>query len=426
MKLFDIILENISGDWGNESPQSTSDVEVKCLRSADIVPIYQFDYSGIPFRYVSQKSMEARILHEGDIVIEKSGGTNNCSTGRPIYISGELLENNEPLLCSNFCSAIRLKKDWNPRYVYYYLRLIHKEGLFFNFEGKTSGIHNLDMDAAFKAIDIPEISYPEQEQVAKILSSLDRKIALNRKINAELEQMAKELYDYWFVQFDFPNAEGKPYKSSGGKMVYNPQLKRDIPEGWEVKKIEDCTAILKDGTHNPPKRIKNGVPLLTGQMFGLDFLDYTKATFVSLDDYKQIHSTYHPQNSDFVMTKIGTVGKINYLTNNDLPITIHCNSAILRFIPEMHGLFTYYYLKSELFQLRLNAVLGQSIQEFAGLDVIGSILIETPPSRIIGNFNKMLDTLFSKKIVIRDENKQLTTLRDQLLPLLMNGQVKIK
>lgn len=274
------------------------------------------------------------------------------------------------------------------------------------------------------SVYIPDVE--SQRKIGKLLETLDRKIALNRKINAELEQMAKELYDYWFVQFDFPNAEGKPYKSSGGKMVYNPQLKREIPEGWEVKKIEDCTAILKDGTHNPPKRIKNGVPLLAGQMFGLDFLDYTKATFVSLDDYKQIHSTYHPQNSDFVMTKIGTVGKINYLTNNDLPITIHCNSAILRFIPEMHGLFTYYYLKSELFQLRLKAVLGQSIQEFAGLDVIGSILIETPPSRIIGNFNKMLDTLFSKKIVIRDENKQLTTLRDQLLPLLMNGQVKIK
>ena len=87
-----------------------------------------------------------------------------------------------------------------------------------------------------------EVSLPSleiQQKIATVLSSLEDKIALNRRINAKLEQMAKHLYDHWFVQFDFPNAEGKPYKASGGKMVYNETLKREIPEGWEVKKISD-------------------------------------------------------------------------------------------------------------------------------------------------------------------------------------------
>lgn len=86
-------------------------------------------------------------------------------------------------------------------------------------------------------LSIPDIS--TQKKIASVLSSLDEKIALNNRINARLEQMAKRLYDYWFVQFDFPNSDGKPYKSSGGKMVYNAELKREIPEGWEVKSFSN-------------------------------------------------------------------------------------------------------------------------------------------------------------------------------------------
>lgn len=420
MKLFDIILENISGDWGNESPQSTSDVEVKCLRSADIVPIYQFDYSGIPFRYVSQKSMEARILHEGDIVIEKSGGTNNCSTGRPIYISGELLENNEPLLCSNFCSAIRLKKDWNPRYVYYYLRLIHKEGLFFNFEGKTSGIHNLDMDAAFKAIDIPEISYPEQEQVAKILSSLDRKIALNRKINAELEQMAKELYDYWFVQFDFPNSEGKPYKSSGGKMVYNPQLKRDIPEGWEVKSLLQTTRDELESLNpsdNPNQIFKHySIPAFDSCNF------YAEELGANILSSKNIFSS-----DDILVSKLNPwTSRVVWGFDDE---NLICSTEFVALSPKnkKEKGFVYMLAKSKSFityctkastgtshsHRRVNSKIMQMFKYPYQQNTIERY------SNIVGNYAENI--LLSQKEISR-----LSSLRDQLLPLLMNGQVKIK
>jgi len=85
---------------------------------------------------------------------------------------------------------------------------------------------------------IPVFGINKQTQIAKVLSDLDAKIELNNKINAELEAMAKLIYDYWFVQFDFPNAKGKPYKTSGGKMVWSEELKREIPEGWEVKPLK--------------------------------------------------------------------------------------------------------------------------------------------------------------------------------------------
>ena len=104
-----------------------------------------------------------------------------------------------------------------------------------------------------------------QQRIAKILSTIDDKIELNKKISRELEAMAKELYDYWFVQFDFPNEQGKPYKSSGGKMVWNETLKREIPEGWEVKKLGDIISKLSSGKRPKggiDKTLKTGIPSL--------------------------------------------------------------------------------------------------------------------------------------------------------------------
>lgn len=426
MKLYDIILENISGDWGSESPQSTSDVAVKCLRSADIVPIYQFDYSGIPYRYVSKKSMEARRLRKGDIVIEKSGGTDNCSTGRPIYISASLLVKNEPLLCSNFCSAIRLKKGWNPTFVYYYLRLIHDKGIFFNFEGKTSGIHNLDMDAAFKAIDIPDISYSEQERVAKILTSIDRKIALNRKINAELEQMAKELYDYWFVQFDFPNAEGKPYKSSGGKMVYNPQLKRDIPEGWEVGCVSSCCdANIKtknrfiEGekiqyleTGNITKNhIVNFIPITVG----LDKVPSRARKLISSGDI--IISTVRPNQCHY--------GIVYHPDNN---MVVSTGFSVLTPIESYYSAYLYQAITQEEIILYLQTIAQNAVTSYPSIndsDIL-NIKVVIPSKDTLIRYENNVSLLFLEISNTEKENKSLTSLRDQLLPLLMNGQVKIK
>ena len=110
----------------------------------------------------------------------------------------------------------------------------------------TSGRKRVNEGALKKQIlPIPDIT--TQRQIASVLSSLDAKIELNNKINAELEAMAKTIYDYWFVQFDFPNAQGKPYKSSGGKTVYNEELKREIPVGWEVELMEDWIELNKSG-----------------------------------------------------------------------------------------------------------------------------------------------------------------------------------
>lgn len=426
MKLSGIIDSVISGDWGNDGLSSTSTHPVHCIRSADIVPYYNNIFDEIPIRYITERSFNSRELCEGDIIIEKSGGTNECSTGRPMYVSKELLDVNPELICSNFCCAIRIKDGWDAKYIYYLIRLVHSKGIFHNYEGKTSGIHNLQMDAAFDAIELPDLSYEEQKKISAFLTSIEKKQYVNKKQNDILEKMAKQLYDYWFVQFDFPDENGRPYKSSGGVMVYNPILKRYIPKRWKTDKLMNILDILKDGTHNPPKRIEFGIPLLTGTMFGKNFLEYEKATYISEDDYKQIHKKYSPKQFDVIITKIGTLGNVNVLTRRDIPIAIHCNSALLRFPDNWGNYFPFLMCKSPVFYSRLKAVKGQSIQEFASLDKIGSIYVEVPDDKTMCVFNKKIEPIIQKLMFLREEIIELEKTKNEILPLLMTGQVKLK
>ena len=280
---------------------------------------------------------------------------------------------------------------------------------------------------AIKACEawIPE-EISVQASIGKLLDSMNEKIANNNLICSNLESMAKLLYDYWFVQFDFPDENGKPYKSSGGKMVWNEELKREIPDGWEVKPLSKVLCLLRDGTHNPPKRIDSGIPLLTGTMFGDYFLDYSQATYITEDDYYTIHKQYKPNAGDIVITKIGTLGNVNYLRDKDIPIAIHCNSALLRFPDDYCGMFAFQYCKSKEFFARLKAAKGQSVQEFCSLDSIGSILMLVPDHKLTARYNDNMKSVLNQMINTQSENQELASLRDFLLPMLMNGQVKVK
>ena len=272
-------------------------------------------------------------------------------------------------------------------------------------------------------IIVPPI--PVQKKIAQCIEVIDRKLELNRQINDNLQHQLKLMYDYWFTQFDFPDENGKPYRSSGGAMVWNEQLRKEIPKGWKASKFNSILDILKDGTHNPPKRVENGIPLLTGTMFEDCFLDYSKATFITKNDYEAIHSQYAPQAGDIIITKIGTIGNVNYLREIDIPIAIHCNSALLRFKADYDSTYSLFMCKSQTFQKRLEFAKGQSVQAFVSLDRIGSILVEIPPSDITKMFNQKTEKMLKALINISLENSRLIALRDWLLPMLMNGQATI-
>ncbi|MCT3940890.1 restriction endonuclease subunit S [Elizabethkingia anophelis] len=294
-------------------------------------------------------------------------------------------------------------------------------------------IYNNNIGAVQKAITIDylrqvNISLPDlitQQKIAAVLSALDDKIELNNSINAELEQMAKMLYDYWFVQFDFPNEDDKPYKSSGGKMVYNEVLKREIPDGWKNELINDLGTII--GGSTPSKAIEenfshNGTPWITPKDLSMN----SKNKFITRGEYDVSDKGLKDASLNILPAKsvlMSSRAPIGYLAiNRDICTTnqgfksIVCNK---KYSYE----YVYYILNQYMPVIEANAT-GSTFKEISAT-VFKAINIIKPNKQVVDEFVKRISPIFQKQDNLEQQNQELASLRDWLLPMLMNGQVKV-
>ncbi len=432
MKLADIIDSFIAGDWGDETISTDNSNAVFCVRGADIVPVTNHKFDDILLRFISDRSIQTKMLRAGDIVIEKSGGSPTQSTGRVVYISEELVKAKGNLVCSNFCTAIRVKSSWNPLYVYYYWQNVYNTGVFFNFEGKTSGIKNLQLENALAAIDIEYIPLEQQNKIVKVLSAIDQKIAINQAINQNLEAMAKQLYDYWFVQFDFPNAEGKPYKSSGGKMIWNDELKRNIPSDWNICSLGSYIAKNNTGDwgyDEPTEKRQTKV----GCVRGADILKLNNLPqrYIKDSNTNKLLSPW-----DIVIEVSGgsptqATGRSAYITpgvlernGGKLTCSNFCHAFTLN--DSIFSAFFYYtwtmlYDNDNMFNYEGKT---SGIKNFMTETFLANKWIKSP-RRIAEKFFIQIKAIYEQIDVNEKEIITLTKQRDELLPLLMNGQVSV-
>ena len=189
----EVFIENdISGDWGKEFPDEKHKIKAFCVRGADINDLNIGKTENLPVRYVKEASKD-KFLEKGNIIIEISGGSPTQSTGRVAF-----LENiDREVVCSNFCRALKIKKECSPKYVFYLLQNIYNSGVFFNFESKTSGIKNLLYNSAFENIKVPNRDYSSQQKIENVITVIDKKIQLLHQINdnlAELNPNKKTLF----------------------------------------------------------------------------------------------------------------------------------------------------------------------------------------------------------------------------------------
>ena len=417
MKLADIIDTFITGDWGEESPTQDTPNAAYCVRGADIVPITNHNFTDIPQRYVCDRTKETKLLAAGDLVIEKSGGSPTQSTGRIVYVSEDLIKAKGNVVCSNFCTAFRVKAGWNPLYVYYFWQNVYNHGAFFNFEGKTSGIKNLQLDNALSAIDIEYLPLEKQNQIVASLASIDEKIKVNRQINDNLEAMAKQLYDYWFVQFDFPNEEGKPYKSSGGAMVWNENLKREIPQGWFVEKMGKCTNVLLGGT---PDTNDNS-------LWGYNWLNSGEvAEFPILKSEKNIT----PKGLEKSATVLAPKGSVTLSITRHLRPSILCidaciNQSVVAILENDKISKEYIYPLLNRDIPRLMSLRTGAQQPHINKETVEAINVVLPPANIMGAYINKAESIYNAIFNNAKEVEELTKQRDELLPLLMNGQATV-
>lgn len=424
MKLAEIIEKYIPGDWGNEVPGNENPYQVSCIRGADIVPIENVDYSEIPYRYISERSYNTRLLSVGDIIIEKSGGSPTQSTGRVSIVTEDLLKERQNIVCSNFCEAFRVKSSWNPWYVYYYFRFIYDQGVFFNFEGKTSGLKNLQMDNAFSSIEIEEFDRSIQDKVANAILDLDTKIAINHQINRKLEAMAKQIYDYWFVQFDFPDANGRPYKSSGGKMVWNDTLKREIPEGWEDEQIMSSFHVVNGATPSTKEASNYGEEIIW--ITPKDLSDqqskftYKGARSITRKGYDSCSTSLIPSGS-ILMSSRAPIGLVS-IAANEL-CTNQGFKSVYSDNPD-YNLYLYYYILDHMKQIEQLGS-GTTFKEVSRESISAFPIIAAYKKDCYAAWVEQIKPIFEKQAALVSESNTLTETRDFLLPLLMNGQIKL-
>ena len=419
MKIIETIEQFIPGDWGEENYSEITPCKVVCVRGADIVPFDNNDFGHIPTRYVSQQSFDTKCLQAGDIVVEKSGGSPTQSTGRVAYISQELIDTVGPVVCSNFCVAFRAKEKWNPLYVFYYLQYVYNCGVFFNFEGKTSGLKNLQLEAAYKAVPIEDVDKAHQDRVVAILDGIHRKMTVNRQINQNLEALAKQLYDYWFVQFDFPNEDGKPYKSSGGAMAWSEKLKRYIPTNWKTAELGNTCEILLGGTPDTGNESFWGGPypwLNSGEVAEFPILKSEKT--ITEEGLNSSATAYAPKGSV-------TLSITRHLRPSILAIDACINQSVvaIKQTDEIQKEYLYPLISREV--PRFMTLRTGAQQPHINKETVESTWITIPSSIILDKYYTIASPIYSGIIEIAIEIENLIKQRDELLPLLMNGQVSL-
>ena len=297
-----------------------------------------------------------------------------------------------------------------PKYLLYTLMSEYVQVQIRRINQTGSIVSNLNI-SSLKELKIPLHNFEEQRKIANILSAIDDKIQINHQINQELEAMAKTLYDYWFVQFDFPDQNGKPYKSSGGQMVYHPELKREIPEGWGVEKLGDIT-ICHDSKRVPLS--SNDRELVKGE------IPYYGATGIMdyVNDYIFDGDYVLMAEDGSVMTEEGTpilqrISGKNWVNNHAHvlePIKNHSCKLLMMLLKDVSVMK----IKTGSIQMKINQ------------ENMNKIVVPAIPLELLFEINQKLEVIDKQQLNLIEENKQLTQLRDWLLPMLMNGQVKVE
>jgi type I restriction enzyme S subunit len=309
-----------------------------------------------------------------------------------------------------------LKAD--PEFVYYWLASPWiKKAIENRNTGSTVPLINLGIIKSLP-ISLPE-DIQEQRKISHLLSAIDEKIELNNKINAELEAMAKLIYDYWFVQFDFPAANDKPYKSCGGKMVYNEELKREIPDGWNSYTLGSILNTELGGT--PSTKVSE---YWKGQIPWLDSGEV--ANFPIIESEKYISESAIINSATKLMPKgTCTLSITRHLRPSILAVSACVNQSVVGIFEnkEIKNSYIYPYLVNEIPRLMTLRTGAQQPHINKGIVDVSPVLI--PPNEILNAYYEKVDTLYNQINNNAFQNKELTALRDWLLPMLMNGQVTV-
>ena len=297
-------------------------------------------------------------------------------------------------------------------YLYYFLKSdLFQKTIKYNNIGAVQKALTIDF---LKTVKITLPSLDNQRKLISVLKSIDKKLRINNQINQELEAMAKTLYDYWFVQFDFPDQNGKPYKSSGGKMVYHPELKREIPEGWGVENLFDIADVQYGYPFSTDyfNSTGEGVPVIRiRDILGNDITNYST---------EEVEDKYRINVGDVL---IGMDG--NFHMNYWIKENCYLNQRVVKVNSDKLPNMVLKYQIEPFIKLREKSVSRTTVGHLSDKD-LKAINVILPRDKYLSSIFEKFESILENIIINQQQNQELTQLRDWLLPMLMNGQVKVE
>ena len=348
-------------------------------------------------------------LKKGQVAFTKDSETRD-DIGIPTYIA----DNFDNVLLGYHCALITPdEKKLSGKYLNAFMHSAYIQKYFENSASGSGQRYSLSIET-LERMPLLLPSLDEQKRIGELFSAIDKKICLNRAINQNLEALAKQLYDYWFVQFDFPNEEGKPYKTSGGAMVWNEELKREIPDGWENGVFSDIANITMGQSPDGSSYNEAG----EGTIFYQGSTDFG-LRFPSVRMFTTSPSRLAKQ-GDILMSVRAPVGAVN-IANTDC-----CIGRGLSAINSKIGSITYIYYVIHYLKVRFDS-LNTAGTTFGSItkDELFNLPVVIPSNDVIERFEAICKPIFEKQMEVGFEIESLTKQRDELLPLLMNGQVSL-
>lgn len=405
-----------TGPFGSQLHASDYIAEgIPCIMPANMKD-NRVDLSNIAF--ISDQDaqrLSKYLVKEGDIVYSRRGDVTQKALIR---------KQESGYFCGTGCLLLRPGKKLDSKYLTYYLSIPEiQRWVVSQAVGATMPNLNTGILARVPFCG-PEKNV--QEKIAAVLSAISEKIELNNRINSKLEAMAKTLYDYCFVQFDFPDANGNPYRTSGGKMVYNKTLKREIPDGWDNGTLDDLGLIV--GGSTPSTKIRDnfseqGTPWITpndlSENSGNKFIS-RGAIDVSDKGIKSASLKKYPRGTVLLSSR----APIGYMAIARNEVTT--NQGFKSFIPSKgySSEFVYFAVLNSLKAI-IQYSSGSTFQEISGT-VLKTVKTVLPEADVVNDYTEKVKDIFLKQDLLEQENANLKSLKDWLLPMLMNGQVTVK
>jgi type I restriction enzyme S subunit len=393
--------KKLGSDWTDEGYRALSAINVKDTGLTNVETIRYVDLA-------TYKKWMKEEVKRGDILL-----TSEAPAGEVM-----IWDSDEKIVLSQRLFCLRASRKFDNRFIKYYLQSpTGKREVNRTRSGSTVAGISAEM------FDQIQVMHPEtrtQQKIAAVLSALDAKIDLNLRINVELEALVKTVYDYWFVQFDFPDVHGRPYKTSGGRMVWNEVLRRPIPAGWEQSTIGATFETFLGGT---PSREKS--EYWTPKEVNWLSSGENPSTFVVAPDERI--SNLGLQNSAATCLPQGAVvlSIVRHLRASILGIEAATNQSVVGILEteKLKHCFIYPYLVREI--PRLMSLRTGAQQPHINKRVLDESFLVIPDDSTLAAYTNQVAPLFLQMKNLLLQNLELTQLRDWLLPLLMNGQVKV-